>query len=120
MSFNTIVTCTTCYCDFGHSTHACKIEKRYTVKTFGLLQPYFGHLSCMPVVCVTHYKLQKDASYLNQSLSVVEKPLLNEDLTESFIHCSISIISFSEDLFGYTPGISTTTMQPGTPPGADV
>ena len=22
----------------------------YTVKTFGLLQPYFGHLSCMPVV----------------------------------------------------------------------
>ena len=94
---------------------------QYTIKTFGLLQPYFGHLSCMPVVCVTHYKLQKDASYLNQSLSVVEKPLLNEDLlTESFIHCSISIISFSEDLFGYTPGISTTTMQPGTPPGADV
>ena len=29
-----------------------------TVKTFGLLQPCFGHLSCMPVVCVTHYKLQ--------------------------------------------------------------
>ena len=22
----------------------------YTVKTYGLLQPYFGHLSCMPVV----------------------------------------------------------------------
>ena len=21
-----------------------------TVKTFGLLQPYFGHLSCVPVV----------------------------------------------------------------------
>ena len=40
----------------------------YTVKMFGLLQPYFGHLSCMPVVCVTHYKLQKDASYLNQRL----------------------------------------------------
>ena len=80
---------------------------------FGLLQPYFGHLSCMPVVCMTHYKLQ--------SLSVVEKPLLNDDLlTENFIHCSISIISLSEDLFGYTPGISTTTMQPGTPPGADV
>ena len=39
-----------------------------TVKTFGLLQPYFGHLSCMPVVCVTHYKLQRDASYLNQSV----------------------------------------------------
>jgi len=30
----------------------------------------FGHLSYMPVVCLTHYKLQRDASYLNQSLSV--------------------------------------------------
>ena len=30
----------------------------YTVKTFGLLQPYFGCLSCMPVVYVIHYKLQ--------------------------------------------------------------
>ena len=46
-----------------------------TVKTFGLLQPYFGHLSCMLVVCVTHYKLQKDASNLNQSLRVIEKLL---------------------------------------------
>ena len=26
---------------------------------FGLVQPYFGHLSCMPVVCVTHYKTSK-------------------------------------------------------------
>ena len=41
----------------------------YTVKTFGLLQPYFGHLSCMPVVYVTHCK----TSNQNQSLSVVEK-----------------------------------------------
>ena len=49
----------------------------YTVKTFGLLQPYFVYLSCMPVVCETLYKLQKDASYLKQSLSVVEKLLLN-------------------------------------------
>ena len=31
----------------------------YTVKTFWLLQPYFGHLSCMPDVCVTHYKTSK-------------------------------------------------------------
>ena len=30
---------------------------RYTVKTFGLLQPYFGCLSCMPDVCVTHYRV---------------------------------------------------------------
>ena len=46
-----------------------------TVKTLGLLQPYFGHLSCMPVVYVTCYTLQtsKDASNLSQS--VVEKLL---------------------------------------------
>ena len=31
----------------------------HTVKTFGLLQPYFGHLSCVPVVYVTRYQLQK-------------------------------------------------------------
>ena len=24
-----------------------------TIETFELLQPYFGHLSCMPVPCVT-------------------------------------------------------------------
>ena len=29
------------------------------VKTFRLLQPYFGHLSCMPVVYVICYKLQR-------------------------------------------------------------
>ena len=43
-----------------------------TVKTLQLLQPYFGHLSCMPVVYVT-----RDASNLNQSpFSVIEKLLL--------------------------------------------
>ena len=36
----------------------CMSPNAYTVKTFGLLQPYFGHVSCMPVVYVTHYKLQ--------------------------------------------------------------
>ena len=30
-----------------------------TVKLFGLLQLYFAHLSCMPVVYVTRYKLQR-------------------------------------------------------------
>ena len=25
-----------------------------TVKRFGLLQPYLGYLSCIPVVCMTH------------------------------------------------------------------
>ena len=49
----------------------------YTVKTYGLLQPYFGHLSCMPVVNVTCCKTSKDASNQNQSLSVVEKLLLS-------------------------------------------
>ena len=34
------------------------LERSHTVKTFGLLQPYYGHLSCMPVVYVTCYKLQ--------------------------------------------------------------
>ena len=43
----------------------------YTVKTLGLLQPYFGHLSCMPVVYVTRYMLQtsKDACNLIQSVA---------------------------------------------------
>ena len=40
---------------------ASQLNNPYTVKRFGLLQPYFGHLSCMPVVCVTHYKTS--ASY---------------------------------------------------------
>ena len=44
------------------------------VKTFGLLQPYFGHLSCMPVVYVTHYKTSKEC-FLFFFLSVVEKLL---------------------------------------------
>ena len=52
-----------------------------TVKTLRLLQPYFGPLSCMPVVYVT-----REASNLNQSpFSVVEREaspffLLNWDL----------------------------------------
>ena len=33
-------------------------DDEYTVKTFGLLQPYFGCFSCMPAVYVIHYKLQ--------------------------------------------------------------
>ena len=30
-----------------------------TVTIFWLLQPYFGNLSCMPVVCVTHYGIYR-------------------------------------------------------------
>ena len=41
-----------------------------TVKGFGLLQPHFGHLSCIPFVCMT-YKVQGMLSNSNQS--VVEK-----------------------------------------------
>ena len=37
-------------------TNGCSLSA-CTVKTFGLLQPYFDHLSCMPVVYVTRYKL---------------------------------------------------------------
>ena len=33
-----------------NSSHANISHPKYTVKTFGLLQPYFGCLSCMPVV----------------------------------------------------------------------
>ena len=55
----------------------------HTVKTFGLLQPYFGHmhLSCMSVVCVTHALQQtsREATNLILNQNVVEKllPLLN-------------------------------------------
>ena len=38
--------------------HERHIIGTYTVKTFGLHQPYFGHVSCMPVVYVTRYELQ--------------------------------------------------------------
>ena len=48
----------------------------YTVKTFGLLQPYFGCLSCMPDVCVTHYKFSRVATNLILNQTVVEKLLL--------------------------------------------
>ena len=36
------------------------MRQYYTVKTFGILQPYFVHLSCMAVVCVIS-KPQRDA-----------------------------------------------------------
>ena len=51
-------------------------DDEYTVKTFGLLQPYFGCLSCMPAVYVIHYKLQlREATNLILNQSVVEKLL---------------------------------------------
>ena len=77
-----------------------------TVKTFVLLQPYFGHLSCMPVVCVTHYKTSKGCFLFE---SKVEK-----------LFPQLGFLTESLWLFGYTPDISITTMQPGTPPGTDV
>ena len=42
-----------------------------TVKTFGLPQPYFGHLSCIPVVYVTRYKPQGKPSCLATFLEFV-------------------------------------------------
>ena len=41
-----------------------------TVKRFGLLQPHFGHLSCIPFVCMTH-KVQ--GMLYNSNQSIVEK-----------------------------------------------
>ena len=35
------------------SHYTCIYIYIYTVKRFGCLQPYFGHLSCIPFVCVT-------------------------------------------------------------------
>ena len=52
----------------------------------------------MTVVCVTHYKLQRDASCLNQNLRTF---FLNENFYTENV-----------ELFGYTSGISTVTMQP--------
>ena len=43
----------------------------YTVKTFWLLQPYFGHLSCMPDVCVTHYKTSKGCFLFESKLKCI-------------------------------------------------
>ena len=83
----------------------------YTVKTFWLLQPYFGHLSCMPDVCVTHYKTSKGCFLLNQSLSVVEKLL-------SHIYRI-----FLQKAYSYLVTLLPFLPQPcnqSTPPGADV
>ena len=52
----------------------------HTVKTFGLLQPYFGGLSCMPERCVCDtLQTSRKATNLILNQSVVEKllPLLN-------------------------------------------
>ena len=69
----------------------------HTVKTFGLLQPYFGHmhLSCMPVVCVTHA--------LQQTSREATNLILNQNVAENFPLCEISIFfqkaySFSDEV----------------------
>ena len=64
-----------CHSVLSLDCHSSSLHILSTVKTLGLLQPYFGHLSCMPVVYVICYTLQtsKDASNLIQS--VVEKLL---------------------------------------------
>ena len=38
----------------GKCSEADQLDVNITVKTFGLLQPNFGHLNCMPVLYVTH------------------------------------------------------------------
>ena len=37
----------------------CPLSLATTKKTFGLLEPYFGPLSCIPIVYVAHYKFNK-------------------------------------------------------------
>ena len=77
-----------------------------TVKTFGLLQPCFGHLSCMPAECVTHYKLQRDVSYLHQSSREAS-----------------SVRIFLQKAYSYLVTLLAFLPQPcnqGTPPGTDV
>ena len=49
-----------------------------TVKTFGLLQPYFGHLSCMPVVCVTYYKTPKECFLYESKLKCSQEASLSK------------------------------------------
>ena len=85
--------------------------RTYTVKTFWLLQPYFGHLSCMPDVCVTHYKTSKGCFLLNQSLSVVEKLLFH--IYRIFLQ---KAYSYLVTLLPFLP----QPCNQGTPPEADV
>ena len=60
-SFSVYIGCCVYHQQFQHLYHP-RInshEGAYTVKTFWLLQPYLGHLSCMPDVCVTRHKTSK-------------------------------------------------------------
>ena len=60
-----------------------------TVKTFGLLQPYFGRLSCMHACCVhvTHYKFPGYHSHSESECSWEASPFcyLSVSLSEVFL-----------------------------------
>ena len=56
-------------CMCNSITNAARSQNLYTVKKFGLLQPYFGHLGCMPVVYVTHYKTSKQCFLIESKLN---------------------------------------------------
>ena len=80
------------------------------VKVFGLLQPYFGHLGCMPVVCMTHYKTSKECFLFVSKL-------------ECSWEASLSIRIFLQKAYSYLVTLLAFLAQPcnqGTPPGADV
>ena len=86
--------------------HGC--TSLYTVKTLWLLQPYFGHLSCMPDVCVTHYKTSEGCFLFESKL----KKLLSHIYR-----------IFLQKAYSYLVTLLPFLLQPcnqGTPPGADV
>ena len=80
---------------------ACKTKQH-----MGYFNHIFGGLSCISV----HGGHQRGMLYQIRFL---------ESSLRSFFIGYISSSLFSEDLFGYIPGISSTTMQPRNSPGVD-
>ena len=66
--------------------------------------------------CITSTTFLGCLSYISVTKECYQIGFLEGSLRSSFISSSL----FSEDLFGYIPSISTTTMQPRNYPGADV
>ena len=82
----------------------------YTVKTFGLLQPYFGHLSCMVAVCMTHYNTSKRCFLFESKLKCSRE-------------ASPSVRIFLQKAYSYLVTLLAFLPQQcnhGTPPGTDV
>ena len=81
-----------------------------TVKTFGLLQPYFGHLSCMLAVYMTHYNTSKRCFLFESKLKCSQE-------------ASPSVRIFLQKAYSYLVTLLAFLSQQcnhGTPPGTDV